>query len=98
MPPAKSTPSRAVKSRLYNLYPYNRFRLELPTGKKTDRNGSDVPVLEVFWIVGQQDASQETPNYVTLSSDQVKHVLANTALVGLIRDGKLNLVPESQVV
>lgn len=95
MPTTPKNP-KATKAggRLYNLHQYNRFRLELPTGKMAKKNGQEFPITEVFWLLGQQDAEPDTKNsnFVDLTSEQVKAVRADKGLMELIRLGKLNLV------
>ena len=92
MPTSPKTTAKGA--RLYNLHQYNRFRLELPTGKMMKKNGQEFPVTEVFWLLGQQDFEPDTENknYVDLTADQVKAVRADRGLMELIRTGKLNLV------
>ena len=94
----KATTKKHSPGRLYNLYQHNRIRLELPTGETVTRNNQEVQKIETFWIIGAGDANEDQHNYLDLTGDQVAAVMENDGLVGLLREGKLNLVNADNVV
>ena len=90
MPTKTPTP----KFRLFNNTPYNRFRLELKTGKTYLHNGEQIPEVELYWLLGQLDAQAEGTtgtNYVDLTSDQVAEVKKSPALQAMLKAGELIL-------
>lgn len=81
--------------RLTSLYEYNRFRLELPTGKTYSKNGQEVPETEIHWLLGQRDADpkdDQLNNHIDLNGDQMDYIRNNKAMMALVAAGRLMLV------
>lgn len=86
---------------LTNLHDTRRFRLELPTGETRKKNGEEIPVKKIVWLVGRKDAGEVehdgkkivNSNSITLSKDEAKYVQTNEALQDLIHPRKPGVSP-----